>query len=55
MVGFRLGDGSIESRHRGLVDVVDIRDASRAAATMEEHMLRGKERFLSAAADQLER
>jgi DNA-binding GntR family transcriptional regulator len=41
--------------HRAIIDAVESHDAPRAAATMEDHMLQGKERFLDAAADQLER
>jgi DNA-binding GntR family transcriptional regulator len=40
--------------HRAIVDAIGSRDAQRAAAAMEEHILRGKARFLSAAADELE-
>jgi DNA-binding GntR family transcriptional regulator len=41
--------------HRAIIAAIESHDAPRAAATMEDHMLQGKERFLDAAADQLER
>ena len=41
--------------HRTIVDAIESHDAPRAAATMEDHMLQGKVRFLSAAAGELER
>ena len=40
--------------HHAIVDAIASRDATRAAATMEDHILRGKERFLSAASGELE-
>jgi DNA-binding GntR family transcriptional regulator len=40
--------------HRAIVEAVARHDSARAAATMESHILRGKERFLSAASDQME-
>jgi len=40
--------------HHTIVDAIASRDATRAAATMENHILRGKERFLSAASGELE-
>jgi DNA-binding GntR family transcriptional regulator len=40
--------------HRAIVEAVAQHDAMRAAATMENHILRGKERFMSAASDELE-
>ncbi|MPZ44682.1 MAG: FCD domain-containing protein [Betaproteobacteria bacterium] len=41
--------------HRAIIAAVAKHDSTRAAATMENHILRGKERFLSAASDELER
>ena len=40
--------------HRAIVDAIASHDAARAAATMENHILQGKTRFLSAAVDELE-
>lgn len=40
--------------HRAIVDAIASHDAARAAATMENHILQGKARFLSAAVDELE-
>ena len=40
--------------HLGIVDAVASHDAARAAATMENHILQGKARFLAAAANELE-
>ena len=40
--------------HRAIVEAVAQHDAMRAAAAMENHILRGKERFMSAASDELE-
>jgi DNA-binding GntR family transcriptional regulator len=40
--------------HRAIVDAVARHDCARAAATMESHILRGKERFMSAASDELD-
>ena len=43
------------SEHRTIIDAITNHDAARAASTMQDHMLHGKARFLSAAADELER
>jgi DNA-binding GntR family transcriptional regulator len=45
---------SSNQEHRAIVDAIASHDATRAAATMENHILRGKERFLSVASDELE-
>ncbi|MBY0269710.1 MAG: FCD domain-containing protein [Burkholderiales bacterium] len=48
--------GAMESsnrEHRAIVDAIASRDAARAAATMENHILQGKARFLSAAVDEI--
>jgi DNA-binding GntR family transcriptional regulator len=39
--------------HRAIVAAIASRDAVRAAATMEQHILQGKARFLAVAADEL--
>jgi DNA-binding GntR family transcriptional regulator len=41
--------------HRTIIVAITNHDAARAAATMEDHMLQGKARFLSSAAGQVER
>ena len=45
---------SSNREHRAIVDAIAAHDAMRAAATMENHILQGKARFLAAAADELE-
>lgn len=40
--------------HRAIVDAVAARDAGAAAAAMEDHILQGKARFLSAAGDEID-
>ena len=45
---------SSNHEHRAIVDAIASRDAEKAAVTMESHILRGKERFLSVASDELE-
>ena len=45
---------SSNREHRAIVDAIASHDAARAAATMENHILQGKVRFLAAAADELE-
>lgn len=40
--------------HRDIVDAIANRDAARTASAMENHILQGKARFLSAAMDELE-
>ena len=40
--------------HRAIVDAIATHDAARAAATMANHILQGKTRFLSAAGDDLD-
>jgi len=40
--------------HRAIVDAIATHDAARAAATMANHILQGKTRFLSAAGDVLD-
>lgn len=45
---------SSNREHKAIVDAVTTHDAARAAATMENHILQGKARFLAAAADELE-
>lgn len=45
---------SSNREHRAIVDAIASHDAARAAATMENHILQGKARFLSAAMDELE-
>lgn len=40
--------------HRAIVEAVARHDCARAAATMENHILRGKERFLSAASEEVQ-
>jgi DNA-binding GntR family transcriptional regulator len=45
---------SSNREHRAIVDAIASRDAARAAATMEDHILQGKARFLAAAGDELE-
>jgi DNA-binding GntR family transcriptional regulator len=45
---------SSNREHRAIVDAIASHDAVRAAATMENHILQGKVRFLAAAADELE-
>ncbi len=44
---------SSNREHRAIVDAIASHDAMRAAATLENHMLQGKARFLAAAADEL--
>lgn len=45
---------SSNREHRAIVDAIASHDTARAAATMENHILQGKARFLSAALDELE-
>lgn len=45
---------SSNREHRAIVDAIAAHDAMRAAATMENHILQGKSRFLRATADELE-
>lgn len=45
---------SSNREHRAIVDAIATHDATRAAATMENHILQGKARFLTAAADELD-
>lgn len=45
---------SSNREHRAIVDAIAAHDAARAAATMENHILQGKTRFLGAAADDIE-
>ncbi len=45
---------SSNREHRAIVAAIASHDAARAAATMENHILQGKARFLSATADELE-
>ena len=45
---------SSNREHRAIVDAIASHDAVRAAATLENHMLQGKARFLAAAADELD-
>lgn len=45
---------SSSREHRAIIDAVATHDAPRAAATMENHILQGKARFLSAATNELE-
>ena len=40
--------------HGAIVDAIAARDRAAAAAAMEHHILQGKARFLSAAADELD-
>lgn len=40
--------------HRAIVDAIAAKDAERAAATMEHHILQGKERFLAAVRGQID-
>ena len=52
-----VSDAAMESsnrEHRAILDAIATHDAPRAAATMENHMLQGKARFLAAAADELD-
>jgi DNA-binding GntR family transcriptional regulator len=52
-----VSDGAMASsnrEHRAIVDAVATHDSARAGATMENHILQGKARFLAAAADELE-
>ncbi|MCC7485910.1 MAG: FCD domain-containing protein [Burkholderiales bacterium] len=52
-----LSGGAMESsnrEHGAIVDAIAARDAERAAAAMEGHILRGKARFLAAAVDEFE-
>lgn len=44
---------SSNREHRAIVDAIASRDSARAAATMENHILQGKARFLSAAVAEL--
>lgn len=44
---------SSNREHRAIVDAIASRDAARAAATMENHILQGKARFLNAAVAEL--
>lgn len=45
---------SSNREHRAIVEAIASHDAERAAATMEDHILQGKARFLSVAVDELE-
>jgi DNA-binding GntR family transcriptional regulator len=45
---------SSNAEHRAIVDAIAARDTTRAAANMENHILQGKARFLTAAADDLD-
>ena len=45
---------SSNREHRAIVDAIARHDAACAAATMENHILQGKARFLTAAADELD-
>lgn len=45
---------SSNAEHRAIIEAVARQDAAQAAETLEHHMLRGKERFLSAVSDELE-
>jgi DNA-binding GntR family transcriptional regulator len=45
---------SSNAEHRAILDAIAARDAAGAAATMENHILHGKARFLVAAADELD-
>jgi DNA-binding GntR family transcriptional regulator len=45
---------SSNHEHRAIIDAVANHDSARAAATMENHILSGKARFLSVASDELE-
>jgi len=45
---------SSNREHRAIVEAMASHDAARAAATMENHILQGKARFLIAAVDELE-
>ena len=44
---------SSNREHKAIVDAITAHDATRAAATMANHILQGKTRFLAAAADEL--
>lgn len=51
-----VSDAAMESsnrEHRAIVDAIAAHDARRAGATMENHILQGKARFLTAAAHEL--
>jgi len=50
----RAAMASSNHEHRAIVDAIASHDAEKAAETMENHILRGKERFLSVASDELE-
>ncbi len=45
---------SSNREHRAIVDAITVHDAARTAATMENHILQGKARFLLATANELE-
>ena len=45
---------SSNREHRAIVEAIASHDSVRAAATMENHILQGKARFLAAAADEVE-
>jgi DNA-binding GntR family transcriptional regulator len=45
---------SSNREHKAIVDAIATHDAARAVATMGNHILQGKARFLTAAADELE-
>ncbi len=45
---------SSNREHRAILDAITAHDAVRSAATMENHILQGKARFLQATADELE-
>ena len=45
---------SSNAEHRAIIDAIAARDTARAAETMENHILQGKARFLTAAADDLD-
>ena len=52
-----VSEGAMEAsnrEHRAIVDAIAAHDAVRAGATMEDHILQGKARFLAAAADEME-
>lgn len=45
---------SSNREHRAIIDAIAAHDAERTAATMENHILQGKARFMLASADELE-
>ncbi|MGH8617784.1 MAG: FCD domain-containing protein [Burkholderiales bacterium] len=52
-----VSEGAMElsnREHHAIVDAIAARDAARAAAAMEHHILQGKARFLSAAGDEID-